>query len=166
MPTFQLSLDYFQQAKRYSVDIANSVYTSHNIINGIHVFDVEQGQRFFLKLNDSVGSGVPDLYKNGQKLMSSPSGTINVRSNSVGIESTMARDDGTYKSQSSNGAELTYRLNVTGMQVHISHHISNINMPHNYRVKMINIFAFSHLLIATDAYRQRRNEYTRTGDPW
>ena len=120
MPTFQFSIDYFQQSQRYSVDTSNSEYTSYKVTNGVHVFNVEQGQRFFLKLSGNVGSSEPDLYKNGQKLLPSPLGTIYVSSDSVAIESVSASDGGTYKIRSSSGAELTYRLNVTGMEV-ISH---------------------------------------------
>ena len=71
------------------------------------MFNVEQGRRFFLKLNGNAGSGEPDLYKNGQMLQSSPSGTIRVTSNSVGIQSVNNGHEGNYRIQSSNGANLT-----------------------------------------------------------
>ena len=95
------------------------MYTSYDVINGIYVFTVEQSGRFFLKLNGNVGSGTPDLYKNGQKLPFSPFGTISVASNSVGIQSVTPEHEGTYTIRSSNGDELTFRLKVIGMELYL-----------------------------------------------
>ena len=110
MLTFQFYVDY-------SVDIDNSVYTTYDIINGIYVFTVEQSRRFFLKLSGNVGFGIPDIYQNGQKLTPSPFGTINVTSNSVDIQSVNRQHEGTYAIRSSNGAQLTFRLKVIGMEI-------------------------------------------------
>ena len=120
MLTFQFYVDFYQS---YSVDIANSVHTSYEVINGIYVFTVEQSQRFFLKLSGNEGFGTPDIYKDGQKLtysrfgMVNVSSVINVTSNSVGIQSVSPQHEGNYKIRSSNGVELDFRLKVTGMEM-------------------------------------------------
>lgn len=112
-----MSTAFFQQRPKYSVDIRNSKYTSYDITNGIYVFNVEQGRQFLLRLNGYAGTGQPDLYQNGEKLMPSRSGTINVESNSVGIQFVNASHEGTYTIRSPNGAELTYRLSITGTEI-------------------------------------------------
>lgn len=117
MLTFQLYYADNFQSYVYSVDIGNSVYASYEVIDGVYVFTVEQGRRFFLKLNGNVGLGTPDVYLNGHKLIPSPYGTIMVSSNSVEIQSVNTGHEGTYRIRSSNGAELTFRLVVTGMKV-------------------------------------------------
>ena len=110
-------LDYYQQQEEeYSVDVAYSVYTSHEIKNNVHVFEVEQGTQFFLKLNGNPRAGEPDLYKNGREVLSSPNGTINVRSHSMGIQSVTPRHEGTYKMES-NGKKITIKLVITGMKL-------------------------------------------------
>ena len=94
------------------------MYTSYEVTNdGTYVFNVEQGRRFFLKLNGNAGPDEPDLYKNGKVLPSSHEGTIDVTSNSVGIQSVNADHAGNYRIRSTNGAELSYRLKVTGIEI-------------------------------------------------
>ena len=112
-----MSTDSFQQGQHYSVDTVNSEYTSYKVTNDVHIFNVEQGRRFFLKLNGNAGSGTTDLYKDGQKLTSSRSGTIDVNSDSVEIQIVSPGHEGNYRIRSSNGAELTYRLKVTGTEI-------------------------------------------------
>lgn len=81
------------------------------------MFNVEQGTHFYLKLNGNPGPGLPELYKDGQKLYSSPFGTIRLTPNSVGIETATPGHAGTYKIKSSNGAELTFKVVVTGKTI-------------------------------------------------
>ena len=71
-----------------------------------------------MKLNGNPGAGEPDLYKNGREVPSSPNGTIQVRSHSMGIQSVTAQHAGTYKIVS-NGKQITIKLVVTGKGIFI-----------------------------------------------
>ena len=107
------------------MDIGRCVYTSYYYDNSTneHVFTVEQGRPFFLKLNLSANpppSNV-NLYEKGQKLQSVAGGTINLQTDSVGIQTATKSHEGSYTIKSSTIAgegSLRFRIQVEGI-VHV-----------------------------------------------
>ena len=109
----------------YEIDFANSKYTSHSYTNNEHVFTVEQGTRFYLKLH-LTANPMPTsatIYKNGQELPSSPWGTIYLCVNSVRIDSVTQGHAGRYRISSRNvmgEGSISFKLNVQGISINDS----------------------------------------------
>ena len=103
----------------YSIDFSNSIYTSYAFENNQHVFTVEQGTRFYLKLNLSANP-IPkssDLAENGNQLQRAPWGRIYLGMDSVNIQSVQYTDAANYSISCSNfmgEGRFTFRLNIVG----------------------------------------------------
>ena len=109
---------------KYSIDLSSSEFTSqtYDLSKGQHSFNVEQGTRFYLKLNQNTYQRLSDndveLYRDHQHLPQSPNGTIALRGDSIGIPSVDKRYEGEYTIKASNGAHLlSFQLNVTGNEI-------------------------------------------------
>ena len=103
----------------YNIDFNNSVYTHYVVQNDQHVFIVEQGARFVLKLTLSANP-MPtssNLYKNGQLLHRSPLGTIYLSLDTVSIQTVQNSHDGNYMITCSNimgEGRLSFQIRVVG----------------------------------------------------
>ena len=106
------------------MDIGKCVYTSHyyDHTTNEHVFTVEQGRPFFLKLNLSANpppsNANVSLYADGRKLPRVAGGTINLQPDSVGIQRATKSDEGSYTIKSSTTAgegSLRFRIQVEGI---------------------------------------------------
>ena len=84
----------------------------------MYVFKVVQGTRFYLKLD--INTYPPpswrdvELYRDGRHLPRSPNGTISLDGTSMGIPSVDKGYEGTYTIKATNGAEISFRLEVEG----------------------------------------------------
>ena len=97
----------------------SSEYTSYAFENNQHVFTVEQGTRFYLKLKLSANPwpSSNNLSKNGTVLQSSPWGNITLDVDSITIPSVQSSDAANYTISCSNsmGVErYSFRLKVVG----------------------------------------------------
>ena len=101
---------------------SSSKYTSYALENNQHVFTVEQGTRFYLKLNLSANPWPTssNLYKNGialQRASWGGQGTINLTADSVNIQSVQNTDAADYTISCSNSmgeGRFSFRLRVEG----------------------------------------------------
>ena len=103
----------------YSIDFDNSVYTSYEHKHNEHIFTVEQGTQFYLKLNLTANPWPTDndLYQNGHLLQYSPQGTIYSGVDNMRIRSVNQSHAGKYKLSSTNHAgegHISFRLKVKG----------------------------------------------------
>ena len=103
------------------IDTTASQYAKYDIQINTHVFTVEQGTRFYLKLylSGNPPPTNPNLSKNGVVLQSSPwgRGTIQLRVDSIDIQSVQASDAADYIISCSNilgQGNFSFRLNVVG----------------------------------------------------
>ena len=109
----------FSQRPVYSIDFGSSVYTSHKYKHNEHIFTVEQGTQFYLKLNLNAYP-MPtdeDLYKDGHLVPSSPQGTIYCGVDYMQIHRVNHSQAGKYKISSRNRAgegHISFRLKVKG----------------------------------------------------
>ena len=119
--TFFIQLDYRrQQPPAYTIDWANSVYTSKslNYSGSEYIITVEQGHRFYLALNLNAWPcpTKANLYKNGHLVESSPKGTIFVDVDRMGIQIVDRQAyEGRYTIESTNEAgtgEISFHLKV------------------------------------------------------
>ena len=99
--------------------IASSIPTMYTYESNQHVFTVEQGTHFYLKLNLSANPWPTscDLYKNGIILQRSPFGNINLNVDSVNIQSVQNTDNGNYTISCSNSmgeGRFPFQLKVVG----------------------------------------------------
>ena len=107
----------------YTLDSANSTYAKSYKQKGQHVFNVEQGERFYLQLHVSTPP-IPVravLYKNGEIVESTRDGTIYVGIDRMGIQ-TVDRQayagNYTIEGYTDSGAvygEFSFKLVVKGM---------------------------------------------------
>ena len=120
-------LDSLQRGPHYSVDIGRCVYTSYFYDNATneHVFTVEQGCRFFLKLNLSANppptSDDVILDRIGQTLQGVPHNSIRFQIDSVDIQMVTIQHDGSYilrSSTSAGEASIQFRIQVQGTYCH------------------------------------------------
>ena len=101
------------------VDTTASQYARYDIQNGAHIFTVEQGTRFYLKLN-LIANPWPascNLSKNGIMLQRVPWGTIQLGVDSVNIQSVQDADTADYIISCTNAygqGSFSFRLNVVG----------------------------------------------------
>ena len=112
-------LVYYQQRQRptYSIDHKHSRYNSHRIKNNEHVFTVQQGKRFYLKLylNAYPKPKDEDLYKDSELLQYDPNGTIYSGVDFMEIQRVVPNDAGKYKISSRNSVgegHFSFRLKV------------------------------------------------------
>lgn len=99
---------------------SSSIYADHDVKNNQHVFTVEPGNRFYLKL-DLTANPWPkndNLSKNGsvlQRVQWAGPGTINLGVDSVNIQTAQFSDAGNYVISCSNlmgEARFPFRLKV------------------------------------------------------
>ena len=101
----------------YDINFKKSKYSSYKYINDEHVFTVEQGTPFYLKLN-LTANPMPKTdksYRNGQELSYSPTGQIYIGMDYMRIDSVIPSQAGCYTISSSNfmgGGSLTFQLKV------------------------------------------------------
>ena len=112
-------LGRYQKPVYTGVDSSASKYVRYDFQNNTHVFIVEQGTRFYLKLNLSANPWPTscNLSKNGVVLQRSPLGTIQLEVDSVNIQSVQASDAANYTISCSNTygqGNFSFRLNVVG----------------------------------------------------
>ena len=93
--------------------------TRYVVQNNQHVFLVEQGTRFVLKLTLTANPmpASSNLYKNGQLLYSSPQGTIYLSLDTVSIQTAQYTHGGNYTITCSNylgEGRLSFQLRVVG----------------------------------------------------
>ena len=147
------SLGQYQKPEYTGVDRGASKYVSYAFENNQHVFTVEQGTRFYLKLNLSANPppNSRDLYENGRALPPAVPGlaqrVINLNNDSINIQSVQAADAANYTISCSNSmgeAQFSFRLKVVGKCKTIVVYSVGLNM----------IISLS--TIATDAYSQPR----------
>ena len=103
---FTLSLGPYQKPVYTGIN-SSSIYTSHAVENNQHVFTVEPGNRFYLKLNLTANPWPTndDLSKNGsalQRVQWAGPGTISLGVDSINIQSTQYSDAGNYVISCSN----------------------------------------------------------------
>ena len=111
------------------VDRGASKFISHTVENNQDVFTVEQGTRFYLKLNLSANP-VPNsrnLSENGRALSPAVPGlaqhVINLNNDSINIQSVQATDAANYTISCSNSmgkGEFSFRLKVVGKVLFLS----------------------------------------------
>ena len=101
---------------KYTVNLDQSEFDNHRIRNHEHVFEVEQGNRFYLKLKGNRTHSEPELYHDGYEVPDAPNGTIIVGKNSMEIRSVEPNDEGRYTMEAPNGAAITFRLKVIGTE--------------------------------------------------
>ena len=111
---------YRYQRPVYSIDFANSVYTSYKYKHNEHIFTVEQGTEFHLKFNVTANPWPTDddVYRNGHLLQYSPQGTIYSGVDYIRIRSVNQSHSGKYKLTSTNNAgkgQISFHLKVKGM---------------------------------------------------
>ena len=115
---FVLSTGFFQRPV-YSIDSGSSVYTSHKYKHNEHIFTVEQGTQFYLKLNLNAYPRPKDadLYMDGHLVPYTPQGTIDCGVDYMEIQHVNHSDAGKYKISSRNRAgegHFSFRLKVKG----------------------------------------------------
>ena len=98
---------------------SSSIYTSYAFENNQHVFTVEQGTRFYLKLNLTANPWPTNdsLSMNGIVLQQSPQGNITLEVDSINIPSVQNTDAGNYTISCSNlmgTVRFSFRLKVVG----------------------------------------------------
>ena len=91
---------------------------SYDYTNGYYVFNVEQGTRFYLRYDTNTYPPPTardfELYRDGRHLQRSPTGTIILEANYMEIQRVDQRYKGLYTIKCSNGAQVSFRLKVTG----------------------------------------------------
>ena len=84
----------------------------------MYVFKVVQGTRFYLKLDTNTYPPPSwrdvELYKSGIHMQRSRTGTIDLDGTSMGIDYVNWGSGGPYTIKASNGAEISFRLEVEG----------------------------------------------------
>lgn len=113
------SPEQYQRPVYTGIDFGSSIYTDYAFENNQHVFTVEQGTRFYLKLNLTANPPPKNdsLSKNGTILQRSPWGNINLGVNSANIQSVQYTDTANYTISCSNSmgaGSFFFRLNVVG----------------------------------------------------
>lgn len=82
------------------------------------MFNVEQGTQFYLRYDANTrpppSSNDVELYRNGQHLRRSPTGTITLEGNYMNIPTVSQGDEGAYTIKSSSSGDLSFRLKVKG----------------------------------------------------
>ena len=103
----------------YSIDFNNSQHGPYQCVNKECVFTVEQGSRFYLKLNLRANPMPTTVtaFQNGQELVPDPLGTIYVGVDYMRINSVTQSHTGLYQMSTRNimgEGSITFRLNVQG----------------------------------------------------
>ena len=121
------SLGRYQKPEYTGVDRGASEFISYAFENNQHVFTVEQGTRFYLKLNLSANPppNNPNLYENGIPLPPAAPGQriINITNDSINIQRVQAADDANYTITCSNSmgkGQFSFRLKVVGKVLFLS----------------------------------------------
>lgn len=105
---------------KFNIDLSGSHFSpnSYSYENGQYVFNVEQGTQFYLRYNANTSpppsASDVELYRNGQHLRRSPTGTITLEGSYMNIPTVNQGADGVYTIKSSSGGELSFRLKVKG----------------------------------------------------
>ena len=120
----------------YRIDFGNSEYTSYRCVNNEHVFTVEQGTRFYLKLHLTANPMPTNikLYGNGEELQRSPTGTIYADVDYFRIDRVDQSYPGSYRLSSRNfmgEGSISFVLKVQGK--HIKKHLT-LNKPQSLTV--------------------------------
>ena len=110
---------YIDQRPVYCIDFDNSKYSSYKCRNNEHVFTVEQGTQFYLKLH-LTANPMPTyetLYYNDEEVPYTPDGTIYTGVDYMRIDSVIQSDAGPYKISTRNWmgeGSMSFRLDIQG----------------------------------------------------
>ena len=110
---------HIDQRPVYRIDFDNSKYSSYKYSNNEHVFTVEQGTQFNLRLH-LTANPMPTydtLYRNSQEVPESSNGVIYTGVDYMRIDSVTPSQSGYYRLSSSNfmgEGSISFRLNVEG----------------------------------------------------
>jgi hypothetical protein len=113
------------QHPKYGIDLARSRYSSYERKHNEHIFTVEQGTQFYLKLNLTANpmpvDDSEDLYQNDDLLQYSPQGTVESGLDFMRIRTVNHSHAGKYKIVSKNIAgkgQITFHLKVKCKYTH------------------------------------------------